>query len=95
MAEAEYGDAMHDDGERQPTDPEQTVEAAEFDYHVSTLLRDPVIRWRAKILADNGMNPRQARVLALDRRVDARWVVDHLLARGCDPDIAFDIASYA
>lgn len=80
--------------ERLPTDPEQTVEQAEFDHEVSTLLADPVVRWRAKILADNGMNPRQARALALDRRIDARWVVDRLLIRGCDPDIAFDIASY-
>jgi len=91
---ASEGDAMHDDGERWPTDPDQTVEAAEIDEQVSTLLRDPVIRWRAKILADNGMNPRQARTLALDRRVDARWVVDALLLKGCDPDVAFDIASY-
>ena len=40
------------DDERLPTDPEQTVEAAEEEDQISTLLRDPVIRWRAKILAD-------------------------------------------
>jgi hypothetical protein len=91
---ASEGDAMHDDGERQPTDAEQTVEADELEQQVSSLLHDPVLRWRAKILADNGMNPRQARALAVDRRIDARWVVDHLLAKGCDPDIAFDIASF-
>ncbi len=84
-----------EDMDRLPTDPAQTVEQAELDAEIAALLADPVIKWRAKILADNGMNPRQARALALDRRVDARWVVTELLQRGCDPDIAFDIASEA
>lgn len=88
-----FGPHLPED-ERLPTSPEQTVEQAELDHEVSTLLADPVIRWRAKILADHGMNPRQARALAIDRRVDTRWVVDALLTKGCAPDIAFDIASF-
>lgn len=88
------GPVPEPDDFKQPTDPEQTVEAAEADEQISSLLRDPVTRWRAKTLADHGMNPRQSRTLALDRRVDTRWVIDALLAKGCDPDIAFDIASY-
>lgn len=89
-----FGPHLPEDDQRLPTSPEQTVEQAELDHEVSTILADPVVRWRAKILADNGMNPRQARALALDRRVDVHWVVDRLLSRGCDPAVAFDIASF-
>lgn len=77
--------------DRQPTDPEQ-VEPEDND-DIDPFLHDPVLRWRAGKLRRNGMNPRQARSLALDRSVDVHWVVTDLLLRGCDPDIAFDIAS--
>lgn len=81
--------------ERRPTEPEQTPAAAEAEEDdIDILLRDPVICWRAHILVESGMNPRQSRALALDRRVDTRWVVDNLLLKGCDPAVAFDIASY-
>ena len=87
---ASEGDAMHDDGERQPTDPDQIEpDAADID----PFLHDNVLRHRARRLRDNGMNPRQARALALDRRVDVHWVINRLLKRGCDPSVAFDIAS--
>ena len=82
--------------ERRPTEPEQVEEPQTVGdaMDIDAVLRDPVIRWRARILAQNGMTPQQSRVLALDRRVDTRWVVDHLLLKGCDPAVAFDIASY-
>jgi hypothetical protein len=57
------------------------------------VLADPVIRWRAAQLVKAGLNTRQARKLALDNRVDLHFVVHRLLERGCDPDVAFDIAS--
>lgn len=76
--------------DRLPTEPEQVEETAG---ELDSFYHDPVLRWRAKRLADHGLNPRQARALALDRRVDVHWVVDALLSKGCDPDIAFDIAS--
>ena len=60
---------------------------------IDRILHDPVLRWRAEKLAEAGMNPRQARALALDRSVDVHWVVGNLLRRGCPADIAFDIAS--
>ena len=81
-----------DPPERLPTNPEQVEEAEE--YPADPFLHDPVLRWRAKRLAGNGMNPRQARALALDRRVDVHDVVERLLKRGCDPAVAFDIASF-
>lgn len=80
-----------DPPERKPTEPEQ-VEAEE--HPIDEFLHDPVLRWRAKDLARHGMNPRQARALALDRRVDVHDVVDRLLKKGCPPDVAFDIASF-
>ena len=89
---APYGDNMHDDGERLPTEPEQTVEAAELEEQTSVLLADPVVRHRAKKMAKAGLNPRQARALALDRAVDSTSVVN-VLEAGCDPDTAFDIFS--
>jgi len=88
---AEYGDAMHDDGERLPTDPDQ-IEPVDSD-DIDPFLQDNVLRWRARRLRDNGMIPAQARALALDRRVDVHWVVESLLKRGCAPDTAFLIAS--
>lgn len=82
------------DNSRLPTEPEQTPEALEAAEEIEAILNDPVARWRAETLAQNGMIPHQARVLALDRRVDTRWVIDHLLLKGCDPATAFDIVSY-
>ena len=93
MAEAEYGDAMHDDGERLPTDPDQ-VDDTVYGEDIDPFLHDNVLRWRARRLRDNGMNPRQARTLALDRRVDVHDVVENMLKKGCDPLVAFDIASF-
>ena len=78
--------------DRMPTEPEQ-VEGAE-EHPIDDFLYDPVLRWRAKDLARHGMNPRQARALALDRRVDVHDVVERLLKKGCDPALAFDIASF-
>ncbi len=77
--------------ERMPTEPEQ-VEPPDND-DIDPFLHDDVLRWRAAQLRKNGMNPRQARALALDRKVDVHWVVTQLLQRGCDPVFAFDIAS--
>lgn len=77
--------------ERQPTDPEQ-VEPVDLE-DIDPFLHDKVLRHRARRLRDYGMNPRQARTLALDRAVDIHWVIDRLLKRGCDPDTAFLIAA--
>ena len=74
----------------EPESDEPTLE--EMD-DIELLASDPVLTWRAKRLADNGMTPPQARTLALDRSVDVTWVVDRLLKRGCDPAVAFDISS--
>lgn len=79
--------------ERQPTEPEQAAEPEDND-DIDPFLYDKTLRWRASQLRRNGMNPRQARALALDRRIDVHYVVDRLLKRGCHPDIAFDIASH-
>jgi hypothetical protein len=57
------------------------------------VLADPVLRWRAAQMVKAGLNTSQARKLALDNRVDLHFVVHRLLERGCDPDVAFDIAS--
>lgn len=82
-----------DQPDRQPTDPEQVEEVPDND-DIDPFLHDPVLRWRAKRLRENGMNPRQARALALDRRVDVSDVVNRMLQKGCDPLVAFDIASF-
>lgn len=60
---------------------------------IDIIAQDPVLRWRASRFAQEGLNPRQARALALDRTVDKEFVIERLLRRGCPPDIAFDIAS--
>ena len=73
----------------EPDEPAQPSDSDDID----PFMHDPVLRWRAKRLRDNGMIPPQARSLALDRSVDVHWVVDALLRRGCDPDTAFLIAS--
>ena len=49
---APFGDAMHDDGERLPTEPDQTVEAAQADAEYQLLISDPVYLWRAKVCAE-------------------------------------------
>ncbi len=83
-----------DPPDRLPTEPEQVEPEPEpEDDEISLVMHDPVLRWRAACLATAGMNPRQSRALALDRRVDIYFVIERLLKRGCDPDIAFDIAS--
>lgn len=81
-------------GGSRPTDPDQVEPTIGDLTDAEIIASDPVLSWRAKRLADNGMNIRQARTLALDRRVDVTDVVDRMLKQGCDPDIAFDIASY-
>lgn len=78
--------------ERQPTEPEQ-VEPLDVEDEVSIFMKDKTLRYRAERLARAGLNPRQARALAIDRTVDKDFVIDRLLARGCPPDLAFDIAS--
>lgn len=82
-----------DPPERQPTDPEQ-VEPQTVGDAIDDVLRDPVARHRAASLAAAGLNARQARALALDKRVDKDFVIERLLKRGCPPDIAFDIAAF-
>ncbi len=84
-----------DPPDRLPPEPEQVEpEPEEDEYDEYDLFRhDKVLSWRAEELARAGMNPRQARALALDRRVDIHFVVHRLLKRGCDPAVAFDIAS--
>lgn len=60
---------------------------------IDPFLYDDVLRWRAKELRRHGMQPKQARTLALDREVDIHWVIERLLKRGCPPDTAFLIAA--
>lgn len=79
--------------DRRATDPDQVETIGDLT-DAQIVLSDPVLAWRAKRLRDNGMNPRQARVLALDRRVDVHDVVERMLKKGCDPLVAFDIASF-
>ena len=83
-----------DPPERKPTEPEQVEGGEAEDHPIDAFLRDPVFKWRVRRLVSNGMNSRQARALALDRRVDVYDVVEKLLKQGCPPDLAFDIASY-
>lgn len=59
---------------------------------IDPFLHDDVLRWRAKELRRNGMHPKQARTLALDRTVDIRQVIGWM-EKGCKPDTAFLIAS--
>ena len=73
-------------------EPEDDLTPVQMD-DIELIASDPVLTWRAKRLADNGMTPPQARTLALDRSVDVHWVVEKLLKRGCDPAVAFDISS--
>lgn len=76
--------------DRNPTDPEQ-VEPEMTD--IERIASDKVLQHRASTLADHGFTPQQARVLALDRTVDIRWVINSLVKKGCPVDVAFDIAS--
>lgn len=57
------------------------------------IMRDPVLTWRCSQLVKAGLTIPQARKLALDNRVDLHYVVYRLIGRGCDPSVAFDIAS--
>jgi hypothetical protein len=75
-----------------PDDVPDEPSAVELD-DIELIAGDPVLQWRAKRLAENGMIAPQARALALDRTVDVTWVIDRLIKRGCEPDTAFDIAS--
>lgn len=80
------------DPDRMPTEPEQ-VEEPEVEDDIDVMLGDPLIRWRAEQFAAMDFTPHQARALALRRTVDVHWVRNALIGRGCDRDIAFDIAS--
>lgn len=60
---------------------------------IEEIMGDKTLRWRAVNFADMGFNAHQARALALRRQVDLHYVRDVLIGRGCDPDVAFDIAS--
>ncbi len=84
----EEGDVVE---EVEPVADGQTPEEAEDEIH--RIMGDPELRWRAEQLAKHGMTPHQSRALALDRTVDVHWVISRLINRGCDPAVAFDIAS--
>lgn len=72
-----------------PYDPETTIgEATEVDQ----LLSDKTLRWRCEQLLKAGMTLPQARALTFRRDVDVRGVIGWIEA-GCDPSVAFDIAS--
>jgi hypothetical protein len=75
-----------------PDDVPDEPSTVELD-DIELIAGDPVLQWRAKRLADNGMIPPQARTLALDRTVDVTYVVEKLLKRGCPPDTAFLIVA--
>lgn len=89
-----FFDPRRYDKHRRETEPEQTPEADPGPGdEIDEIMVDPVLRWRAERLVAAGLNPRQARAIALRRHVDLHFVTDTLLARGCPPDLAFDIAS--
>jgi hypothetical protein len=76
------------------TDPAQTPEAmeAELQRETDAILGDKELRWRAEEFARAGLNPRQARALALDRSVELERV-RKMMAAGCPADTAFHIVS--
>lgn len=81
--------APRPDPERRPTDADQIEPVDE----IEAVLADPIVRWRAEQFASMNFTPHQARALALNRRVDIHWVRVNLIEKGCDPMVAFDIAS--
>lgn len=74
----------------------QPEASTEVPYHEPTdldlILADKVLQWRCKVFIDLGMTIPQARKLALDKAVDTNFVRG-LVARGCAPTVAFDIAA--
>ena len=83
-----------DPPERRPTEPEQVMPEGDLRGDpIDLVLHDPVLRFRAQQFAGMSFTPRQSRALALDKSVDVHWVRDVLINRGCEPHIAFDIAS--
>lgn len=54
---------------------------------------DPIDRWRFQELTAAGLEPAAALELAANRKVEIRFVTDRLIARGCTPDLAYQIAS--
>lgn len=80
--------------EAQPTAalPEAPAFAPEVEEQINRLMVDKVARYRCEMLLRAGMTLAQARTLAVDSRVDLHFVLYGLIARGCDPSTAFDIA---
>lgn len=56
------------------------------------ILADKVLQFRCKRLIDAGLTLDHARDLALDRTVDIHFV-EGLVANGCSPALAYEIAA--
>lgn len=78
----------------QPSQPQPEPEPTPFDDLSDTekVMYDKVLRWRCMTLLDLGMNPDQARALALDRFVDLHDV-RRLVKLGCPISTVFDIVA--
>ena len=56
-------------------------------------VNDPIVRWRYQELSKEGFEPAAALELASNRKVDIRYISERLIARGCSPDLAYQISS--
>ena len=77
----------------QPDKPERLPAVPEYPPEdLDAFVRDPVLQWRHKVFLDLGMTTQQARRLALTRGADLDQARG-MIARGCEPSLAFDILS--
>ena len=75
-----------------PADPGPETEQAMEPDDIDPFIHDRDLQYRARKMRRAGLNPRQARALALDREVDSTQVV-RALEQGCAPDLCFHIFS--
>lgn len=79
-----------------PHGPEPEPETAVIprpvdDPELEAVIADPVLQWRCKVFLDLGMTLRQARILAVAHPAPDLDTARRLVARGCEPHVAFDI----
>lgn len=81
-------------GPQPDPDPGDAADVEEPKTELDQIIADPVLQWRCRQFVGAGMTLHQARKLACDNRVDVHYVLYRLIGRGCDPTLAFDIASW-
>lgn len=72
--------------------PQEAEEEVAPQTPLDMILADKVLQFRCKRLLDAGLALAHARDLALDRTVDIHFV-EGLVAKGCTPALAYEIAA--